>query len=347
MLKISTLLFLSFIFTTAALGEPLKIGVVLPLTGGFSDSGISLKNSILLNQEDFKTSDLVRFIFEDNQFEPKNTVTAVNKFINVDKVHGLIVWGTPTSLSVNGIAERAGVPLVAISMVNRVVADKKFVVKHWLPLEEISFRVNEEVERRGIKSVVVAALQNDAMIALKESFLSGRKAEVLTSLDFDPADADFRTAAARIKALNPEGVYVLLWSPQLSLFSKQLRQVGYKGIIFGTQNMENLNEIKLAQGSLDGSWYVGTDDRSAGEYFSRYRVKHNSDPVAGGVNGYDVAGMIAQCAKAGEGKLNSCLHEIKDYKGALGIYSATGRNDFAVKGAIKCVVDGQLRSDGC
>ena len=96
-----------------------RIGVVLPLTAGPVFSGEVIKNSILLAKKRFDLDDCVQFLFEDDQFQPKNTVTAVSRLIETEKVDGVIVYGTPTALAVNERLEREKIPMIALSILDQ------------------------------------------------------------------------------------------------------------------------------------------------------------------------------------------------------------------------------------
>lgn len=97
------------------------------------------------------------FLFEDDQLLPKNTITIVNRFITVEKVDGLIVYGTPTSIAVGDIVERHKLPMIALSILGKVVQDKKYIVKHWCIAEKLNEAVSQEVRRRGYKSVAIVS----------------------------------------------------------------------------------------------------------------------------------------------------------------------------------------------
>jgi ABC-type branched-subunit amino acid transport system substrate-binding protein len=68
--------------------------VSLPKGGALTEYGKAVKNGMILAQETkpevFKQ---IRFIFEDDQYLPKNTLSAVNKLIDIDHINLLFLWG--------------------------------------------------------------------------------------------------------------------------------------------------------------------------------------------------------------------------------------------------------------
>ncbi len=317
---------------------PVKIGVVAPLTGTKSSIGNTVKNSVTLASSRFNPSGEVKFIFEDDQFLPRNTVSAVSKLLLEDKVDGLLVYGSHTALAVSPLVETAKRPMIAFSIVERLVQGKEFTMKHWVPARTEQAALAEEVKRRGYKRVAIVTMQNDAMYDLRQLFRDSKLAEIVLDEDFPPDNIDFRPTCARIKALNPDAVYNLLWAPQPAVFSKQLRAHGYEGAFFGAHNFEDMNEVKASQGALVGAWFVTLDDRGAGEYFKSYTERFSSYPTAGGVNAFDAAKMMIEGAKSTN--LNTYLHTLKDFDGALGKYSASASNDFEIRAMLKVVGEG-------
>jgi ABC-type branched-subunit amino acid transport system substrate-binding protein len=323
----------------------LKIGVVLPLSGPFHLSGETIKNSIGLAEDKFDVDNKIEFIFEDDQLEPKNTVTAVRKLMEQDKVRGLIIFGSPSGLAVSEIAEKSKIPFVVFSMLDKIVIGKKYVMEHWLTADAINQMIVAEVKRKELRTVSLVTLSNDAMLKLRSNFIASSVTKIITDSEYPKSESDFRAEVLKIRSKNPAAVYVLLWAPQLSIFAKQLRESGYKGIIFGTQNFEDRNEIANSNNALEGSWFVATDDSNAKEYYELYKSKFNSIPVAGGANAYDLAKIFMDCSQASD--LNACLHGVKNFSGVLGTYSATENNDFSLSPALRCIRNGVIVGDNC
>lgn len=327
------LLVIAGVLPVQSLAEVTRVGVVIPLSGVAALSGVTIRNSISLASRKFDPEGKVRFLFEDDALTPSKTVTAVNKLILEDKVSALIVFGTPTSLAVAEIAEERRIPMVALSILNRVVTGKSYVVKHWVSAREENREVLNEIRRRKYKSVAVVATLNDAMLDLRDQFIESGEIKPAVSAEFAKDDMDFRTVIAKIVQAKPAAVYNLLWSPQTAAFSKQLRAARFAGDIFGVHNLDNQAEIEASEDTLRGAWFVTGDDSGAEEYYSQYLAQFGVNPVAGGTNAFDVATMILK--GLGGSDLNNYLHTVKDFHGACGDYSATGFNDFSIRPKVK------------
>jgi ABC-type branched-subunit amino acid transport system substrate-binding protein len=316
--------------------KTLRIGVSLPLTAGAVSSGEAVKNSIILADEKYDSHNCVQFIFEDDQLLAKNTALIVNKFISVDHVDAIVIYGTPTSIAVGAAIEKNKIPTIALSILNKVVQDKIYIMKHWCSAERLNQAIEREAQRRGYKSVAIVSTQNDAMLGLRDLFLRNKVANVILDDEYTRDDNDFRTSIAKITTSRADAVYVLLYPPQTGVFVKQLRRQGFKGDAFGVHNIEDPQEIKSSGGAMIGMWLANGDETVGEEYHSAYRKRFRLEPALGGANGYDSAKMFIEASQQ-EGDLNAYLHNLKDFHGAFGTYSATSNNDFDFSAVVKVV----------
>ena len=337
-----TLFSLTLPLLASAENPKIKIGVIAPLTGTASSNGTTVKNSILLAQEDWDPDHRIDFIFEDDQLLPKNTVNAANKLLLSDNVKGLIVYGSPTSLAVNSIAEKCKTPMIALSVVKRVVDGYSYVTKLWVSSKIENDLVIKEATKRNYQNVFVVATLNEAMLALKENFIHSWGEKRTSSEDIAREETDFRSLVLKIISKKPDAIYNLLWAPQPGLFVKLLRENGYKGAIFGAHNLEDPNEIKNSAGALDDSWFVTGDDSKAGDYLGKYRLKYKVDPTAGGANAYDAAKLYIDAVHTDD--INAFLHHVNNFHGAYGTYSASGENDYTIGARVKKIKNSAIIS---
>lgn len=316
--------------------QTLKIGVSLPLTAGAISSGEAVKNSIILADERYDGRNCVQFIFEDDQLLAKNTVSIVNRFIDVDRVDGLIVYGTPTAIAVGNVVEKTKTPMIALSILAKVVQDKTYVMKHWCTAERLNDRIRREVRRRGYRRVGIVATQNDAMLGLRDLYLKDRATEVVLDEEYVRDSSDFRSTIGKIVGRKVDAVYVLLYPPQTGLFVKQLRELGYVGDAFGVHNIEDPHEVETSGGAMIGMWLANGDETAGENYRVEYRKRFGTETALGGASGYDSAKMFIEAAHQNE-DVNTYLHNIKGFQGAFGVYNATANSDFDFPAVIKIV----------
>jgi len=106
------------------------VGVNLPLTGEVAEFGVAVKNGIQLAVKEYPSEfGGIKFIFEDNRYDSKTSVTAFNKLKDLNKVDLVFVWGDTPSLAIAPVAEKRKTPLVAVLTDHTAVRKFDFVIR--------------------------------------------------------------------------------------------------------------------------------------------------------------------------------------------------------------------------
>lgn len=316
--------------------KTLKIGVSLPLTVGAISSGEAVRNSIILADERYDAGNCVQFIFEDDQLLAKNTLTVVNKFIEVNHVDGVIVYGTPTSIAVGDVIEKNKIPMIALSILSKVVQGRTHIMKHWCTAERLNQAVTLEAKKRGYRNIAIVSTQNDAMLGLRDLFVKDKVANISLDDEYVRDNNDLRSSIAKITASRADAVYVLLYPPQTGVFMKQLRQQGFTGDAFGVHNIEDPHEVESSGEAMLGMWLANGDESAGEDYRSAYKKRFNAETALGGASGYDSAKIFIEASQQ-NGDVNAYLHNLKNFHGAFGTYNATANSDFDFGAVIKIV----------
>jgi branched-chain amino acid transport system substrate-binding protein len=333
-----------FIFVSSAglfAQDPLRVGVVLPLTGPYALSGSCIQRAVELADQELDPENQVQFIVEDDQYQPKNAVAAVQKLLALDKVKALFVFGSASSEAIADIAERQRIPLISISTATTVTNKRNYVVRHWVNADDEAQALISEAKRRKIKDVAMVTTNSDGYLAVRDEFLARQPPQVIYDQIANPEEHDFRTYAAKIKVLNPGAVFLLLGPGQFNTLAKMLRQIGYRGEFFAIHSIEMDPEVVGLHPSFIGTWYVLGDERKAQAFRTKYKAKFGQDPVSGAANGYDIAKLVIQALKTSDP--NRYLHEVKNFEGAFGTYGSNSKKGFNIPVAIKEITTTGLR----
>ena len=280
-----------FLFLVLCVGtvyaDPTKIGAILPLTGKMANIGVDLRDAITL-----QASNQIEFVFEDDAFEPKNTVSAVQKLLADPNVKALISFGSGTSLAVKQIIERAKTPAIAIAMTDKIVENSKNIFRYYIPVSAQSQMIASEIERRGYKRVVLVASQQEAMLNFENIFRTTLNILPDGLIEVSLGDTDLRAIATKAIAMKPDGICLLLLPPELPAFARQVRQLGYQGDFFGPAQLSNPDAIKVADGALNGAWLTTADDSTAGIFYQKFEQTFHRRPTPEALNAYDSAGLL-------------------------------------------------------
>jgi branched-chain amino acid transport system substrate-binding protein len=233
-----------FLFSGAALAaEPVKIGVVYPLTGPAAAAGSYQKAGVEIGRDKINTEGgiagrPVTLFIEDGANDPAQSVSAAEKLVTRDKVDAMIAaWGSSPTLAVSAsVTKKYGVPHVVdtASSVKVTMLDGKRP-NPWLFRISPTSRMEAEglekvlVPRMGFSKVAFMAVNNDWGRGAAEEFakIVNKTGGSVVTTEIINADAtDFLTQLTKIKSAGANAIIVTTDQAQVSLILKQYKQLG-------------------------------------------------------------------------------------------------------------------------
>lgn len=327
--------------------RPLKIGAILPLSGNAASIGQSAQKAMLLalDQMDDADRNRVTIFFEDDALNARMAVSAFHKLRAQHKIDVLVNLSSGTGNALAPLAEQHTIPFLAIASDPKVVSDRKYVFNFWVTPEEQARVLIPEALRRGYKNIAVITTIHDGSYAVKSAFdtLNEGQLNLAFEEEVDGQNRDFRTLIAQIRRhKNIDAIMPILFPGQLSMFAVQARQLGVDSPFFGYEFFEDRNEIKLAQGALEGAWYVNAEDPT-GSFTENFKERFPEASLYAAGNAHDSILLFAVAARGASNsdQIVHFLRTLKDFSGAMGTYSASGDNRFALPAALK-----EVRGEG-
>lgn len=325
-----------------------KIGIIIALSGDWAHfaDGASKAASLALEKLPAKLKPKVKLIFEDDQLSPARAVSAFQKLRNLDRVDAVITWSSGTSKAVAPLAEQSQLPMIAIASDPTVSRGRTYVFSLWVTPESQSVLLVTEALKKGYSRIARITTVHDGTIACREAFdrENNKRIEVALDAEYHSPEKDFRTYITKLKALKGVDAIMALLNPgQLGLFAKQAREAGLTLPLFGYEMFEDTSEMQIAEGALEGAWFVTSGDSEA----TFLDVFHAAYPGAATLTASNVFDAVALFAQLGETTTTSAsvvkkLRELKDYHGTTGVFSATGDNRFSLPAALKQVEKSQI-----
>lgn len=344
LLSLYLILFPSSVFAESD-PKTLRVGVILSFTGDAASVGEAVRNAMTLALEKLpkETRDRLELVYEDDAMSPKNTITAFRKLLRAGRLDVVVNTGSGTSKAIAPLVESEKIPLIAIATDPEVVAGRSWVVNFWVtPEEQVRVAIPEALRRNYSKIARITAI-HDFTLAMKKYFDLENRNRIKLVLDeeFPPNAKDFRSFLTRLRSRDKvDAILASLMPGQLGVFAKQTRQMGIEVPIFGFETLEDSNEVKASDGALVGQWYVNTDDPDS-TFIDEFRSRFPDSSLYGASNGYDIVLLLGAAVEKGatRAQVNHFLHTVKDFKGALGTYSATTDNRFTLPAAVKVVTE--------
>jgi branched-chain amino acid transport system substrate-binding protein len=330
-----------------ASGEPIKIGFIGPLTGDLASLGENSKNGVMLALQDLEKANKknIEVVYEDDRFDPKTTVTAFNKLVDVDQVKAIICLASGPCGAVAPIAEERKVPLIAVASAP-VQLGKQYVVKLEIsPVSEGEKIYGLIKEKKYEKPASIVATYDGIQIAYnKLKSFSDFSSKEIAKETIAPDSNDFRTSLTKILSKKPDVIIVGLLPGMAGEFGKQARTLGYNGDFIGFNFIEGEETLTAAGKNLDGIVYTQAADPET--WFAKaYQNKYGKSTGPGSAHLYDAVTLLSEGFRSNPSSadgLMSYLKSVKNFKGALGEYSSTADGEFSLPLIFKTIKDGQF-----
>ena len=323
-----------------------SIGAILPLTGEAAKYGASSKNGIDLAVDEINKAGGVRgsklsVIFEDDQGVPAKGVSGFQKLATVDKVPAVIgAMASSETLAIAPMANKSRVVLLSPMSSNpSITKSGDYVFRNCISdLTEGSEMAKYASGKLHVKKAAILYINNDYGVGLRDVFrknLVKLGGQVVASEGFAQAATDFRSQLAKIKALNPDAVYVVGYNEMIQIF-KQAKQLGLRTQFLSTIMLNDPGLVKQTGGASDGAiltaWAYDpqSKDRAMQSFVSAFKNRYGAEPDVFAAQAYDAAKLIAKAISdsgAGAEDIKKGLYGIKNYPGASGTTSFDSNGD--------------------
>jgi branched-chain amino acid transport system substrate-binding protein len=296
--------------------DTVKIGLIVPLTGGQASTGKQIDNAIkLYMQQNGSTvaGKKIEVIVKDDGAVPDNSKRLAQELIVNDKVNILAGFGvTPAALAVAPLATQAKVPQVVMAAGTSIITERSpYIVRTSFTLAQSSEIIADWAAKNNIKKV--AALVSDyapgadALNFFKPKFTAGG-GQIVEEVKVPLANPDFAPFLQRMKDAKPDAIYVFVPAGQGGNFMKQYTERGLAGIkVIGPGDVMDddlLNGMgDAALGAVTAHLYSAAHPSQKNKDFvAAYKKAFNQRPGFMAVGGYDGIHLIYEALKKTGGK---------------------------------------------
>ena len=346
---------------TEGIDGEILVGAVYPMTGRFSSAASTIAHGIELAAEEINNSQRsdvkIRIIKADGQSSVAGAVEAFNKLIHQDKVS--VILGPTSSSQVpetSPIAHQNQVVAISpISAASGLSAASDFVFRTNLTTDVLipnGVRVTQE--KLGYQSV--ATLFDDTDLFSQTSDAELRKAlvdngvEILTAERFQTEAADFSDQFTRIKALNPDVIFISATVADIPDILIQGRALGVPSDIPFIVNLTLSRDLVAAAGdAAEGTITFTSWDSTSGTpgnqtFVQNYSTTYGSEPNIWAAQFYAAIHILVQAIADAQSTdpeaIAAALAEIRDFDTILGKFSFNDVGDAIYDPIVLIVKDG-------
>jgi len=296
--------------------ETVKIGLILPMTGGQASTGKQIDNAVKLYMQqkgDTVAGKKIEVILKDDGAVPDNTKRLAQELIVNDKVNFIAGFGvTPAALAAAPLATQAKIPEIVMAAGTSIITERSpYIVRTSFTLAQSSTIIGDWAAKNGIKKVATLtsdyAPGNDALNFFKQNFTAGG-GEVVEEVKVPLANPDFAPFLQRMKDSKPDAIFVFVPAGQGGNFMKQYAERGLTGIkVIGPGDVMDddlLNGMgDAALGAVTAHLYSAAHPSAMNKDFvAAYKKAFSARPGFMAVSGYDGIHLIYEALKKTGGK---------------------------------------------
>jgi branched-chain amino acid transport system substrate-binding protein len=320
--------------------KTIKVGVNLELSGGVASYGQSLAEGLELGVKEINKKGIngskIQLVKVDNKSDAAEATNAALKLISQDKVSAIVGAATSTDTKAQvQIATDNKVPVITPSGTAEdiTVKDGKlndFVFRTCF-IDPFQGTVAANFASKDLKQKTAAVLidsASDYSKGLSAAFKTQFKkngGKVVSEEAYVAKDTDFHATLTRIKAANPDFIYLPGYYEEAGLIVKQARELGFKGAIIGGDGWDSPKLFELAgntalNNTYSTNHYSSQDtDQKVQDFVKAFKAEYNGkSPDTFNALGYDTAYLLADAVKrAGSSdpqKIQQALAKTSDLK---------------------------------
>ena len=331
-----------------ASSPPVKVGMLLPLTGPYAAVGVDNQQGIELAKSELgELAKAIDIVLGDSKAEPTQSITEFRKMVEVDKVSTVFAFRGPVGMAVNPISQRLGIPILGGVGNKDFALTNQFAFQLW-PRSDVEgeFLCKAMIDRK-FTSVALLTVQDDYPVAVSTGFRDAlRTSGGELSLDESilPGDSDFRSVITKLNGTKAQVIFANIAINQIAPFLKQLRQQGVDIPVY-SNFWAGKKEVLEGAGTAANGLVFAEMSTSMAPLVAELKKRFNSSPSGATVSAYVATMMIAQAAERAADKTPQGI-----YSELLKLQEVKSRNGtFAIKDrfvqfplALRVIHDGKI-----
>lgn len=296
----------------------------------------------------------IKLIIADNKSEPSESANAITKLIKNDNVK--LVFGSVASSNVLAtvqIAHDSKIPLITATATNPSVTMEQDQVRPYVfrtcfidPFQgEVmaNFAAKSLQAKNAVMYIDTSSDYSKGLAKIFAEKFIANGGMIIGEESFLQKDQDFKSTLTKIKAINPDVVFIPAYYEEVGKIIRQAREIGIKSQLIGTDGWDDPKLIEIAglsavEGTFFSNHYSPQDqDPKVVEFVKAYKAEYNQEPSALAVLGYDCALVVIDAIKrAGSDdpeKIRQALEETKKLQITTGLLSIDNNHN-PIKSAV-------------
>jgi branched-chain amino acid transport system substrate-binding protein len=248
--------------------EPIKIGVIQPLSGPVAASGNYIRMGAEIGRDWINARGgvlgrQVQLLIEDNKSDPKEAATAAEKLIVRDKVPVIVgAWGSSMTLAAMPKLEEYGVPMIVETSSAGTITKRgnPWIFRISPPSEMEALGLGKYLKDFGIKKADFLAVNTDwgrGAVGAFGDLLKKSGAGVGVAEFMEQSATDMNAQITKIKAENADTLFITTSVEQITLVLRQAQDQRLQRKVITTGGSSAPGQlIKQAGAAAEGSYHI-------------------------------------------------------------------------------------------
>ena len=233
----------------------ITIGITLTTTGPGAALGIPERNALEFVAKEIGGVPLKVIVLDDGG-DPTNATTNARRFVTESKAD--IIMGsstTPPTIAVSNVANEAGIPHIGLSPFPITPERAKWSVSMPQPIPIMGKVLYQHMKAHNVKTVGYIGYSDSYGDLWFNDFKGQGMPMGLTLVDeerFARPDTSVTGQVLKLVAANPDAILVGASGTAAGLPQSELRDRGYKGLIYQTHGAASMDFIRIAGKAAEG-----------------------------------------------------------------------------------------------
>ena len=289
-------------------GDPVKVGAIVSITGAGAGLGAPERNGLLLAEKDINDKGgingrPIKIIVEDDASNPDTALSKANDLIFSQKVAALLGPSlTASTVAVGGVTHANKIPQIAFTGIGPAVERERKCLAHVLPPQKVNAQALLEYAK-SIKATKIGVLHDagyGTVVLAELKPMADKYGIKLVAIEkFEIGATDTTTQAAKVKAAQPDAIFIIATSATPFRNIKQIQATQPIVAAIGSSSYEYVNAMgPAADNNTIPEFLVGEDPLPhQKDFVELYKKTYNSTPKNYEAAAWDAAHIIAAALK--------------------------------------------------
>lgn len=225
----------SLVPMTSFAADPVKVGLIVPMSGPFASTGRQIEAAVKLYQKKHGDSVAGRkveiILKDDGGVAPDMTKRIAQELVTREGVQVLAGFGlTPLAFAASPVATQSKTPMIVMAAATSVIVKRSpFIVRTGFTLPQVTAPMADWAAKNNIKSVITFVSDYGPGIDAEKVFVKRFEAaggKIVESIRTPLLNPDYAPFLKRVKDTKPEALFVFVPSGEGAALIKQFHERG-------------------------------------------------------------------------------------------------------------------------